>query len=82
MSAMLRINDKTYLRTSCIEAVGTEDDGVYIYTSTSKFKTDLPIWQVINIIDLQQIAEETKQNEVEPERNFNDIDMTKQFVSL
>lgn len=69
MSAMLRINDKTYLKVSCIEAVESESDGIYIYTSTSKFKTDLPIWQVINIIDLQQISEDVKDYEPKQENS-------------
>lgn len=82
MSNMIRINSKTYLRLNCIQAIETEDDGVYVYTSTSKFKTDLPLWQIINMIDLQDISEDVKSEREEPKRNFNDIDMTKQFVSL
>lgn len=81
MSSMIRINSSAYVKVSCIEAVETEQDGVYVYTSTSKFKTDIPIWQIINIIDLQEIQNNIQNNQSDDVNN-SQVDMTKQFVSL
>lgn len=79
MSEMLRISDNVYLKISCIEAVEQEQDGVYVYTSTSKFKTSLPASHIISIIDLREISQNSK-NEVK--ENIGDIDLSNQFVSL
>jgi len=72
MSGMLRISENVFLKVSCIEAVELEEDGVYVYTSTSKFKTSISFFQMINILTIQSIPEDSK----------NKIDPTKQFVSL
>lgn len=78
MSEMLRINSNAYVRKSCIEVVEQEGDEVFVYTSTSKFKSDIALWQIINMVDLDKI--EVKQ-EAEHKENM-DIDLTNQFVSL
>lgn len=80
MSDMLRINSRVYIRKSCIEVIEQEEDSVYVYTSTSKFKSDVPLWQIINMLDLDDIAKE-KREPVEEESSVG-VDLSKQFVSL
>lgn len=72
MSGMLRISENVFLKVSCIEAVERKEDSVYVYTAMSKFKTNISFAQMINILTLHGISEDSK----------NKIDPTKQFVSL
>jgi len=65
-SKFIKIDENSFINTECIEAIEEIDGKVILYTSSSKFKSNLKINDVFNVLDL----------------NNRSIDLTKQFVSL
>ena len=65
-SKFIKIDENSFINTECIEAIEEIDVEVILYTSSSKFKSNLKINDVFNVLDL----------------NNKSIDLTKQFVSL
>ena len=65
-SKFIKIDENSFINTECIEAIEEIDGEVILYTSSSKFKSNLRINDVFNVLDL----------------NNKSIDLTKQFVSL